>query len=86
MNAAGELTFTNGRTANHVLITDSGKAHFAADARTRPYHVLACNGRAMTGAGVGLASVAELTFELGQWCAACYRLETVNTDQEVAQS
>ena len=43
---------TTTRTANHLLITDSGTVHAAADCHVRPYHVLACNGRAIQGAGV----------------------------------
>lgn len=66
-----ELQFTNGRTANHVLITDSGTVHYAADAKIRPYHVLACNGRAMSGGGVGGDNAPAVT------CKACRKLERV---------
>jgi hypothetical protein len=37
------------RTASHVVVTTSGTVHLAADAKIAPYHVLACNGRAVQG-------------------------------------
>lgn len=63
------IRFTNGRQATHALVTNSGTVHYAADCATRPYHVLACNGRAMSGLG---AQVAQTT---GIDCKACSKLE-----------
>lgn len=49
------MTNTTTRQANHLAITDSGTVHYAADSNHRPYHILACNGRAIDAAGVGLS-------------------------------
>lgn len=64
-----ETTFTNGRKATHALVTNSGTVHHAADCSTRPYHVLACNGRAMSGLGARVAQTTGIT------CKACSKLE-----------
>lgn len=63
------MKFTNGRTANHLVVSlgGAGVVHLAADAPTRPYYVLACNGRAVDGMGAGLLQ-AEVT------CTRCQGL------------
>jgi hypothetical protein len=65
------ITFTNGRTANHVLVTDSGKVHHAADSRIRGLHIIACNGRAMSGAGWNADRLAPNA----NWCVSCRKLD-----------
>lgn len=68
-----EVTFTNGRTANHELVTNSGTVHYAADGRMTPYHVLACNGRSMHGAGAAFGQTTT-----GVTCKSCLRLEVLS--------
>lgn len=48
------MATTTQRQANHLAISDSGTVHYATDSQVRPYHVLACNGRAMDAGGVGI--------------------------------
>lgn len=56
------------RTANHIVVTNNSEVvHAAADATVGPFwHVLACNGRAVRGAGWGKGEGTSLVT-----CKAC---------------
>jgi hypothetical protein len=52
------------RTVNHLVHTNTGAVHYASDNMARPAHILGCSGRAVSGLGISIGSIAVT-------CKAC---------------
>jgi hypothetical protein len=64
------IALSNGRTANHLVAsyTASATVHLATDNPVRPWHILACNGMAVSAMPIGRLGDAAPT------CKRCVRL------------